>query len=336
MGSSLKIRSRPMSHDDTTLVLGMDDIQPSESLPEFISRRWNFPLQQHERDDTKYYSIRDWIVGITDSTPDKARVVWKDFKRLHENAGGVVSLALPYLASDGKPYETDFTDDEGLYKIAVGLRVSKNRPALRAIKDFLAKAGVFVDEARRDPERASEQLGIARRNQALSSGKSEEWIATRETGVVTRKQFTSAIHSLVQDKKRFGIIIAGITNQTYRGVFESDVKGLRQRLGITAKENPRDHFSRIALAYTTIAEESMRIYLGSYDDRAFVPVHLINNVVASISAAIGVQVKTVAQALGIDALTGHKASDKQLTQGELGEFNRLLNRASQPRPKESG
>ena len=64
-----------MSHDDTTLVLGMDDIQPSESLPEFVSRRWNFPLQQHERDDTKYYSIRDWIVGITDSTPDKARVL---------------------------------------------------------------------------------------------------------------------------------------------------------------------------------------------------------------------------------------------------------------------
>ena len=58
----------------------------------------NFPLQQHGRDDTKYYSILDWIVGITDSTPDKARVVWKDFKRLHENAGGVVSLALPYLA----------------------------------------------------------------------------------------------------------------------------------------------------------------------------------------------------------------------------------------------
>ena len=84
-----------MSHDDTTLVLGMDDIQPSESLPEFVSRRWNFPLQQHERDDTKYYNIRDWIAGITDSTPGKARVAWKDFKRLHENAGGVVSLASP-------------------------------------------------------------------------------------------------------------------------------------------------------------------------------------------------------------------------------------------------
>ena len=242
-----------------------------------------------------------------------------------------MALALPYLASDGKPYEADFTDYEGLYKVAVGLKVSKNRLALRAIKDYLAKAGVFVDEARRDPERASEQLGIARRNQALSSGKSEE--SDCYPGVVTRNQFTSAIHGLVQDKERFSIIIAGITNQTYRGVFESDAKGLRQRLGITAKENPRDHFSRIALAYTTIAEESIRIYLGPYDDRAFVPVHIINNVVASISAAIGVQVKTVAQALGIDALTGHKASDKQFTQGE---FKRLLNRASQPRPKESG
>ena len=73
----------------------------------------------------RFYSIRDWIAGITDSSPDKARVIWKDFKRTHENAGGVVLHALPYLASDGKPYETEFTDDEGLYKVAMGLGVSK-------------------------------------------------------------------------------------------------------------------------------------------------------------------------------------------------------------------
>ena len=43
-----------------------------------------------------------------------------------------------------------YTNDEGLYKIAMWLRVNSNRASLKAIKDFLAKAGVFVDEARRD------------------------------------------------------------------------------------------------------------------------------------------------------------------------------------------
>jgi hypothetical protein len=203
---------------------------------------------------------------------------------------------------------------------------------LGAIKDYLAMSGVFVDDARRDPERASEQLQIARRNQALRSGKSDEWIATREQGVVTRKQFVTSIHNLVEDKKRFGIIIGGITNTMYKGGFDSDVKGLRKRLGISTKENPRDHFSRIALAYTVIAEESIQIFMGSYSDRDYVPVNIIYDVVASISAGIGVQVGTIADALRIDAVSGNKASDKPLTQGD---FNALLNRASQPKQMES-
>ena len=38
----------------------------------------------------------------------------------------------------------DFTTDEGLYKLTIMLKVTRARPALKAIKNFLAKAGVFV------------------------------------------------------------------------------------------------------------------------------------------------------------------------------------------------
>ena len=65
-----------------------EGISLSESLPMYVARRWGFQIQWHERDEAVFYSIRDWIAGITDSSPDKARVIWKDFKRTHENAGG--------------------------------------------------------------------------------------------------------------------------------------------------------------------------------------------------------------------------------------------------------
>ena len=310
-----------------------EGISLSESLPMYVARRWGFQIQWHERDEAVFYSIRDWIAGITDSSPDKARVIWKDFKRTHENAGGVVLHALPYLASDGKPYETEFTDDEGLYKVAMGLGVSKNRPALRAIKDYLAKAGVFVDEARRDPETASERLAIARRNQAVRAGKSEGWIADREMSVITRKQFVARVHSLTEDKATFGRVIGTITNDVYRGVFDDDVMGLRNRLGITSKENPRDHFSRIALAYTTIAEESIRIHLDQYADTDYVPFVAMRRVAESLAGAIGVQVAIISSALQIDAVSGRKLGDSPLTQGE---FENLLTAAAQPRSPQLG
>lgn len=314
--------------------IGMGEgISSSESLPTHVAKQWGFPLQRVEREGTVFYSIRDWIAGITGASPEKARIIWKDFKRSHKDAGGAVLHALPYKASDGKPYETEFTNDEGLYKIAVTLYVSKNRPALRAIKDYLAKAGVFVDEARRDPEAASEKLAIARRNQAVRRGRDEEWVSTREAGVIPRKQFVARIYALVRNKEAFSPIIGSITNDVYRGTFQSDTRGLQERLGISSKQTPRDYMSRLALLYTAVAEETIKTYLGRYSDTDFVPVSVIHDVVHVIAEGIGAQADVTAKALQIDIVTGRKLDDKPLTQGE---FVGLLSASAQPRGLRSG
>ena len=311
--------------------MGMGEgISPSESLPMHVARQWAFPLQWHEHEGTVFYNIKDWIAGLTDAKGLKPNHIWWNYKA---RQGGLSTRVLPYQGPQNMTYDMDYTDDEGLYKIAMSLKVTKTRPALRAIKDFLAKAGVFVDEARRDPEVASEKLAIARRNQALRSGKSEEWIATREIGVTTRKQFVARIHALVEDKKAFGPIIGSITNEVYRGAFQSDVKGLRERLGISLKENPCDHFTIIALSYTTIAEETIRIHLGQYGDNDFVPMAVIHNVVNAIAGAIGAQTAVISKALQIDVVSGRKLGDKPLTQGQ---FESLLTAAAQPRGPKTG
>ena len=57
----------------------------------------------------------------------------------------------------------------------------------------------------------------------------------------------------------------------------------------------------------TIAEESIRIHLSKYNDNDFVPVPVIRDVVQALSATIGVQADTLANALQIDILTGERA-----------------------------
>jgi transcriptional regulator with XRE-family HTH domain len=317
-----KLREVAMVRSSIVPFHGDDAFDPSTPLPLHVAKLWGFPLQWHQVDDKEYFSIKDWIAGLTGST-ENASATWRDNQRRADSGTakcGVVSNPLPYTMEDRRKYTSKtgvqegrtytvtmpFTNDEGLYKIAVMLRITKKRTALRAIKDFLAKAGAFVDEARRDPEGAAEQLGIVRRTQALRAGKPEEWIATREEGVITRKQFVSQIYALVQDKRRFGIIIGTLTNDVYRGTFHDDVRGLRERLGISAKENPRDHFSRIALSYTTIAEEAIRIHLGKYGENDFVTFPDIQEVVQALSAAIGFQADKLAEVLRIDILTGQR------------------------------
>jgi hypothetical protein len=310
---------------------GPENIPSSESLPIFVAKKWGFPLQFHEVDDTTLYSIKDWLAGLTGS--NQASHMWANYRERHPEHP-LPSREMVYIAENGQAFTLAFTTDEGLYKLAMTLRITRNRPALRAIKDFLARAGVFVDEARRDPETAAEKLALIHRRQAIRRGKSEEWIATREEGKVTRKQFVRRIYALVRDKRVFGPIIAGITNEVYRGTFGSDTKGLRERLGITTKENPRDHFSRLALAYTTIAEESIRIHLGQYGEGAFVPVPVIYEVVSSIAAGIGIQTSQLAKALQIDIVSGQKLVEAPLTQKA---FEELLRDSAQPiQPKSRG
>lgn len=328
--TSTVTRSEEMTLPDSMNISPIDEyhqIPDSQSIPMFVAQKWGFPLEHQEVDDVDFYCIKDWISGLTGVNDLRAKHMWWNYQERHKGDKPLLSRERLYHGKYGNGYPADFTTDEGLYKIAIGIRVSKERTVLKAIKDFLAKAGVFADEARRDPEAVAEKLATVRRTKALASGKSEDWVATRELSVITRKQFTTAIFNLVEDKHAFGLIIGGITNDVYRGVFDSDVKGLRARLGITTKQNPRDHFSIIALAYTTVAEESVKIYLSQYSDKEFVPVSVMRDVVNGIAAAVGVQSNTIAQALQIDVVSGRKISDGPLpTQGTLGA---ILKSASQ-------
>jgi hypothetical protein len=273
--------------------------QAVQPLPLQVAADYAFPLQYHvQGDDTIVYAVQDWIAGLTGEVdPKKVSRTWDQFKRQSSISNG--TLKLPYKARDGKTYKRDFAPDTVLYQFAAYARAMKDRPQIAEIKDFLAKAGAFVDELRQDPESIEVKAASLRQRKAVQSGKDETWQVAREMGVITRKQFTAMLYGLNQK-----VNMGRATNEVYEGVFGTTAQGLRKLLNIGPKENPRDHMSRLGLGYTMIAEEAARVRLTGYADDDALPLDVIDSTITTVARAIGLQAQEMAQLIGIDLVTG--------------------------------
>jgi hypothetical protein len=297
--------------------IGNDDQRP---LPFLVAEKWGFALYAVYEDNTTWYSITDWIAGLT-STKYPGDT-WGQLRKTPD-----MESVLPRLRQ--YPYgngTSQFIDDKGLYRIAIGLRATKNRTSLPDIKDFLAKAGAFVDLIRRDPEAAELSIAQKRQDKYLKQGKTPEWIASRELGIVTRKQLMAMVYDLLGTDEH----MAAITNDTYQGVFGMNAQELRVHIGIPSTAILRDHFSTMALVYTQAAEEASRIQLENYDDDDYVAPEDIRAVVSTLSRLVGKQVKEMSKMLGIDIVTGQRLLGSGLSREE---FMKTLEKFSKPTSK---
>lgn len=84
-------------------------------LPERIAAQWNFPLAHKDHDDGKrYYAVQDWVAGVGD-TPH-VRTFWQKMKHRYPYLA-TLCQKLPYRASNGKSYQMDYAQAEGLLEI---------------------------------------------------------------------------------------------------------------------------------------------------------------------------------------------------------------------------
>jgi hypothetical protein len=274
------------------------DDKPLEPLPLQAAKRYHFPLQHHQQpNDTILYSVQDWIAGLSGASISSAQATWSKMNSEFQ----IKSWLLPYAVKNGKSYEMDFTTDEGLYQIAQAMRAMKKRPLLQEIKDFLAKAGAFVELLRQDPEGAKEAISDYRRHKAIASGKSEAWITARELGIQARNQCTASIVKANPETN-----IGEATNTVYRGVLGQDAAGLRQVLKIGQKQNPRDELPIVALSYLQVAEASIATQLEGLADDDIVPLDIVRRVIAIVAQTTGRQASEMAVILGVDIVTGRK------------------------------
>src|SRR5688572_30461639 len=127
-------------------------------LPLIVAKRWNFPLAHVQTDDGMVYAVQDWMRGL--SGENETRYIWSKFKKTDAGKQLWNSIQqLPYKAKNRKTYKQDYVDDKGLYLIAQYMRVTHDRPVLDEIRRFLASAGAFVDEVRREPDKLAETVG---------------------------------------------------------------------------------------------------------------------------------------------------------------------------------
>ncbi|GIK66460.1 MAG: hypothetical protein BroJett018_42540 [Chloroflexota bacterium] len=200
---------------------------------------------------------------------------------------------LPIQTSSGK-YKIDFTDEHGLY--ALTQRMADRSSTVRQVKDYLARAGVIVDEIRRDPEKGTEAAIEAYRRQ----GKNEQWIETRIQGQVARDHFIQALKAAVDIELR-EFHYGAATNEIYLGLWRRTAAILKEQMELPRHAKLRDHQPQLALMYQMIAEETASIELG---DALYVSWDEAKRIVRSVAEFIGRQARATGKRLGIDIATG--------------------------------
>lgn len=191
-----------------------------------------------------YFSVVDVVAVLTDSK--NPRDYWyRVKKRMSEEEKSELSTfcrRLKLASSDGKKYETDTADMQGILRIIQSIPSPKAEP----FKMWLATVGKERIDEVIDPEQAIDRALAT----YLKKGYSREWINQRLQSIQVRKELTDAWQDHgVKAGKEYAILTdevskawSGMTTRAYK-----DFKGLK-------KENLRDNMTTLEIVLNMLAE----------------------------------------------------------------------------------
>ena len=201
-----------------------------------------------DKEQEKYFiSVVD-IVGVI-SESDNPRNYWKVLKhRLKQEGNESVTNCnqLKLKASDGKYYNTDVVDIEGMFRIIESIPSKNAEP----IKQWLAHLGSERVDEIFDPSIAAQRsIDLYR-----AKGYDEVWIAKRIKGIQDRKALTDVWQARnIKEGKEFAIL----TNEIYKEWSGMSAKEYKQYKGLR-KESLRDNMSDIEVALSDLGEIATR------------------------------------------------------------------------------
>jgi hypothetical protein len=264
-------------------------------LPEIIAEYCGFKLAQKPVEGKVYYAVQDWLHGVAQT--NEPRKFWDAMKRRLKKVGIEMSSwcrQLPYTATDGKRYTVAYAEAEILYRITQ--RMDANTGIRDAVLQFLARAGVVVDEFRIDPEKAIEAAIEGYRRM----GKTDTWISLRMRSKLGRNRFTSAFRESMRTAPE-RMHYALITDTMRIGLWKRTTKQLKQELNLDEKDSLRDNLTGAGLAYETLAEELSAMELSQTNNLEF---NDANQIVRSNSEFVGQHAEKASRRLNVDIPTG--------------------------------
>jgi DNA-damage-inducible protein D len=190
-----------------------------------------------------WFSVVDVCGALTESAD--AGSYWRKLKqRLAEEGSEVVTFChgLKLPAADGKKYETDCANPEGMFRIIQSIPSPKAEP----FKRWLAKVGYERIQEIENPELATQ------RTRALykAKGYSGAWIEKRMRGIAVREELTDEWKKRdVKEKKEYEILTAEIAKAAF-GV----TPGVHKKIKGLKRENLRDHMTDLELIFSMLGE----------------------------------------------------------------------------------
>ncbi len=193
-----------------------------------------------------WFSVVDVIEALTDS--ERPSAYWTAMKaRVHSEGEfqlSTICRQLKLTSPDGKNYETDCADIEGMFRIIQSIPSPKAEP----FKRWLAKVGYERIQEIENPELATKRTRILYE----LKGYSKDWIEKRMRGIVIREELTDEWKNRGAIEKRdYEILTAEISKATF-GVTPSEYKKLK---GLK-RQNLRDHMDDFELIFNMLGERA--------------------------------------------------------------------------------
>ena len=202
-----------------------------------------------DKEDEKYYiSIVDVVRVLADSKEPRKYWNWLKNKIKKEENFELSSITrqLKLKATDGKYYNTDVCDIEGMFRIIESVPSKNAEP----IKQWLASLGKERIDEVFDPSIAMQRSIDMYR----AKGYDEAWIAKKVKTLQERKQLTDVWKDNGITEGREYAILTNEIYKTWSGMTASEYKqykGLR-------KESLRDNMDNIESILTDLSEEATK------------------------------------------------------------------------------
>jgi hypothetical protein len=191
-----------------------------------------------------YFSVIDVVEVLTDSpTPRQywGKVKQREFTDIQLSP---VWVQLKLEAADGKKYDTDCANTEGMFRIIQSIPSPKAEP----FKRWLAKVGYERMQEIENPELATKRTKLLYK----LKGYPEDWIEKRMRGIAIREELTDEWEKRgAKTDRDYEILTAEISQATF-GLMPYEYKKLK---GLK-RENLRDHMDDFELILTMLGERT--------------------------------------------------------------------------------